>query len=384
MADQETGVVLRQAEKTLPAHYYYDEDHYQRELNEIWYKNWIYVCRADDLAEPRSFRTLEIGDQSVIVLKGDDGEYRAFHNVCRHRGARLITEESGKLRNKFITCPYHAWSYHQDGALKATTTKSEACDFDFDDHALFTVAAINWKGFLYVNLAGKDAPSFEDCIMEGSPDISNWHPETLKVGHTLTKELKCNWKIFWENYNECLHCPGVHKSLVRMVPIYKRGKQDLMEYDDWRDHVGSDDPKLIGGMRKGAHTWTTDGQPIGKTFPDLTEEEIKTAYNFVDILPNTYLVCHVDYMRIVRIRPTGPETTELHAEWLFMPEVLDDPNTDLTPAIDFPTTVIMEDAEVAELNQKGVRSIAYKQGTLMPEEYSVLYFNNWVREQLNE
>jgi Rieske 2Fe-2S family protein len=376
------GNQLTRTEQTFSSHYYYDPAHYENELKAVWYKNWIYACRADTLEKPRSFITIEIGSQNVLIMRDDDGEIKAFHNVCRHRGARLVSETEGVLKSKLIVCPYHAWCYKQDGSLKATSSKKPPENFKYENNSLKGVALTIWHGFVFVNLAGDRAEPFEEAIQEGSADFKNWQIETLKIGQTFKKVMDCNWKIFWENFNECLHCPGVHKSLVKIVPIYKRAMMEIKDDPNWQDNLDSDNPKQAGGMRKGAQTWTVDGQPIAQAFPNLTAQEIKNGHNYSTILPTVFIVAHVDYVRIVRLKPLGPEQTEIYVEWLFSEDILKNPECDISPAVDFSTTVLMEDAVLAELNQKGVRSIAYDKGTLMPEEYLVFDFRNWVFDQL--
>ena len=375
---------LTEVQETLPVEWYLDEKHYERELETIWYNNWVYVCRADALSEPRAFRTQQIGSQNIIVLRTEEGGLNGFHNTCRHRGSILLDEEEGVLRSKNIMCPYHNWAYNQDGELIRTPSKNCPSAFDMSENSLYDVAVVDWNGFVFVNLAGKEAKPIEECIGEDANAFANWPASDLKVGHSFSKVLNCNWKVFWENYNECLHCPGVHKDLSKLVPIYRRNQMSPYDDPNWQEHVDSDDPALSGGMREGAYTWTTDGQPIGEVFPNLTDEERKTAFTYVDVHPTTFIVGHVDYMRIVRIMPVGPEKTELRSEWLFKEETLNDPEVDIAPAVEFVMQVIAEDGYVSELNQKGLRSIRHKKGSLMPEEYSVHNFHNWVREQLGE
>jgi len=373
---------LTEVKATLPTEYYLDQDHYKRELELIWYKNWVYVCRADALAEQRAFHTIEIGSQNIIVLRDDNDNLQSYHNTCRHRGSILVTETEGVLRSKSLVCPYHSWSYSLQGDLQRTSSKHCPTNFNKSDYSLYEVAVIDWNGFVFVNLAGNNAKPIEECIQKGSANLSNWPVAELKVGHSFRKTMDCNWKVFWENFNECLHCPRVHKDLSKLVPIYSRALLDPHDDLDWEENIKSPEPKLSGGLRKGAHTWTTDGQPIGQVFPNLTEQEIKQAHNYAVIHPTVFFVAHVDYVRVVRLMPLGPEKTEMQVEWLFTQETLDDKNIDIMPAVDFVKTVLLEDAHVSELNQKGMRSIRHKKGTLMAEEYDVYAFHNWVRQQL--
>ena len=103
--------------ETLPASYYFDPLHYQRELKQIWQRNWIYVCRSSAIESPRSYRTLQLGDQSVLVVRGEDGVARAFYNTCRHRGAALCRTSEGRFGATGIVCPYHSWRYNLRGEL---------------------------------------------------------------------------------------------------------------------------------------------------------------------------------------------------------------------------------------------------------------------------
>ena len=107
---------------SLPASFYFDPAHHQREMTQIWYRNWIYVCRSSEVGTPRSFRTLEVGDQSILVVRGEDHIARAFHNTCRHRGAVLCRSSQGRFPSAGIVCPYHSWRYSLRGDLVQTSS----------------------------------------------------------------------------------------------------------------------------------------------------------------------------------------------------------------------------------------------------------------------
>jgi Rieske 2Fe-2S family protein len=373
---------LRQAEKTLPSHFYFDQAHYERELSAIWYRNWIYLCRASALERPGSYRTFDLGSQQILLVRDDEGRLRAFHNTCRHRGARLCPKDSGRFAAKRIVCPYHRWTYSLQGALKRTSSLAKPEGFDPADYPLYDVAVSEWVGFVFINLAGDDGPSVEESFDRDSARLDHWPLEDLEVGHSYRKVLDCNWKLFWDNFNECLHCPGVHPELCSLVPIY--GRAIMAEHDDprWREHGAQDDPRYKGGLRHGAATWSTDGHSQGATFQGLSEEEVRAGQTFVTCLPSVFVVAHVDYVRSVRLRPLGPERTELVAEWLFPPETLANPDFDPAKVIEFPTLVMEQDARVCELNQQGLRALRHETGVLMPEEYILKRFHDWVRAEL--
>ncbi|CAG1012055.1 MAG: aromatic ring-hydroxylating dioxygenase subunit alpha [Rhizobiaceae bacterium] len=372
---------LRRAEPTLPSTAYYDPDAFRRDLTTIWQRNWVLVCRSADLAEPLSFRTARIGDQEIVVVRDETGALHAFHNTCRHRGAQLCRESQGRLKARLITCPYHAWSYSLRGDLVRVPSKTLPEGFDRKDFPLYSVALEEWRGFVFVNLAETpDAPLARSFDRE-SGDLSNWPLEDLIAGHVFRTVLKCNWKVFWENFNECLHCPGVHKHLSALVPIYGRGLMVRHDDPEWARNADNDAPEFSGGLRPGAETWSEDGRAHGPSFPGLSDRDRAAGQTYVVSLPSMFVVGHVDYVRSVRLSPLGPEETELTAEWLFTPEQLAAPGFDIANIVDFGLRVLEEDADICEVNQRGLRSARHDRGVLMPEEYDIHRFHQWVRNQ---
>ncbi len=369
---------LKRSEPTLPAIWYYDASHHDRELREIWYRQWVYVCRSDALSDPMTFRTVEIGTQNILVLRDAGGTIRAFHNTCRHRGSRLCTQDAGRMKSSLIVCPYHQWSYASDGRLVRTTSIAEAPDFDRDDYALFDVHVLEWRGCVFVCLAD-EPPSIDESFSRRNEVFSRWPLETLSTGHSWRKTMACNWKTFWENFNECLHCPNVHPELCELVPIYGRRISKVRDAPDWQEHMATGDPGYVGGLREGAESWTSDGSPAGDTLAGLGAAEVAMGQTYFVSLPSAFIACHADYMRIVRILPLGAEATEVQAEWLFPPETLTRPDFDLAKVVDFGILVMEQDATASELNQQGLRSIRFEKGVLMPEEHHVFDFQNWVR-----
>ncbi len=373
---------LTKTQPTLPAHYYFDPGHYARELDAIWYRDWVYVCHANDLDGPGAFRRIEIGTQSILVVRDEADTLHAFHNTCRHRGARLCTEPQGQFGSARIVCPYHRWSYALSGELQRAGSGHCPDGFEMQDYPLYEVAVDAWQGFIFVNLLGAAAPPLAESFQPDSANLDDWPLQALRTGHTYRKTMACNWKVFWENFNECLHCPGVHPELSKMVPIYKRGYMEPND-DPQRAAQGTPDlPQFAGGMRAGAKTWSVDGQLVGQPFANLSAAQRKTAYHYVVNRPSLFIAAHVDYVRAVRLLPLGPEQTELQVEWLFSEATLAAPDANIQSAIDFTRIVMDQDAAVAELNQQGLHSIRHQHGVLMAEEYDVHDFQNWVRAQL--
>jgi len=365
----------------LPADAYFDPRQYERELQRIWYRNWVYVGRSSDLARARSFRTFEIGDQRILLVRDEQRGLQGFYNTCRHRGAALCREPEGMLRAGTIVCPYHAWVYNLQGDLLRTSSKAHASGFDVADFPLYRISVKEWSGFIFVALNDRPPP-FEKIFDLPLNRLDAWPLEELVVGHVLSKTMRSNWKIFWENYNECLHCPGVHPQLSQLVPIYGRGLLEERDDPQWRAHDADPDPKFKGGLRSGAATWSLDGKTTGVPFPGLSDADRKAGYVYMTGLPSVFLVGHVDYVRVVRLLPLGPELTEMRVEYLFSPQTLADPQFDLRNVVDFTNRVMTEDAQVCELNQLGLRARPHLRGVVMPEEYVVRQFHEWLRAEL--
>lgn len=373
---------LARAQPALPAAWYFDPAHFERERAAIWGKNWIYLCRAEALAGPLAFRSFRVGGQPIVILRDEAGALRGFFNTCRHRGSILCPEAQGRLDKPMIACPYHQWVYDLTGRLRATGPMRPVAGFDRADHPLLPVAVAEWGGFVFVNLMA-DAPSFEDAHGAETAYVANWPLDELRVGHSYRKVLNCNWKIFWENYNECLHCPNIHPELCELVPIYGRAIMARRDDPDWQAHAGENAPHVSGGLRAGAETWSMDGAAQGR-LPGLTDADVAAGQRYVTVPPSVFIAHHADYVRAVKITPTGPETMELSAEWLFHPDTLDRPDFDMERITRFGTLVMEQDGEACEINQAGLRAGAFRQGVLMQEEYEVFLFQDWVRGQLGE
>ena len=356
---------------SLPAAYYLDPNILEREYAAIWRTQWQYLMRLDTLKEPGAFKVFRIGDREIFIVLNEDREYRGFYNVCRHRGSVLCEADSGQFSGNII-CPYHQWSYGLDGAL----IKMPRIDVvnAIEDLNLLPVALTTWGGNLYVNLDSKTSLSLESMMIPGPNVLDNWPLERLAVGHRTSFTLACNWKVFWENYLECYHCPAIHPELSQIVPLYQAG---LSTANLDPDHPAED--------RVAAHieSWTTTGRAIAPAFSTLTAAEQVVGHTFVEIYPNQYLVAHADYVRQVSLQPRSVTSTQVTAEWLFDPDFLSDPDADLSPAIDFGARVLDQDTRVCELNQRGLAASGRFQGHLTHLEQDLADFHdiyrNWMQ-----
>jgi Rieske 2Fe-2S family protein len=362
--------MLDQPASTIPSHWYFDAEHYERELRAVWYREWVCVGREEDLERAGDYFIAEIGDQRIIVTQTEDGP-RAFHNTCRHRGARICTSSTGRFRNGRIICPYHTWTYSLDGELIATPHRLDSGSFKSDQLSLYGVHLDTWRGFIFLNLADKPETPLLDQLGPEAGIVSNWPLEDMRSVHQVTKPIASNWKIYWENYSECYHCPRVHPSLCRIMPVYRLGTAESNDIPGWTRADDGD-----------AETWSADGKSTLPLLEGLSEAERNTIVTFASFTAGMYVVAHRDYVRTVRLVPRGPEEVDLVIDWLLPSAYADIDEDKLRPIIDFPTQVISEDGEMCELNQKGLHSLRHERGALVEQEYDILDFHNWLRDKL--
>src|SRR5690349_2024655 len=298
---------LERLEPGLPARWYHDLGHDARELEVFWYRKWIAVARTEELAAPGDWRVVRIGTQSIVVLKAESGELRAFHNTCRHRGSVLCTEERGNFARRRIVCPYHSWTYDLGGQLVATPRRMETPDFRMEDFPLHGVATARWGGFVFVNLAGSGALDVGELDRQLEP----YGLRNLRIGKRIVADVKANWKLLAENFCECFHCPPVHPELCRVVTAYRdagawglRGSEKTLEY------------------APGAQTLTLDGSARLPPIATLNDEERRALYVPAMLPPSLFLNVQPDYVNSHLMFPTGPESVRIVYDWLFEPERL--------------------------------------------------------------
>ena len=373
---------LKKTFSSLPLKWYYDEKQFQKELNKIWSHNWVYVCHESSLIDNLSYKTITISKQSILILKDKEGSILAYLNTCKHRGSIILNNLQGKLKSNVLVCPYHQWSYNaSDGFLLKTSSKPNE-DFDISKYGLKKIQLKIWNGLIFINLSSKKSFSLKKVFQYFDKSISKIDISKFELGFTWTKEVKCNWKIYWENYSECLHCPNIHPELSKLVPLYQRRLVDVKDVENWKILKKNSDPKFQGGLRKGADTWSSDGSSQGHYIKNLQEEIHTKGQIYISSWPSMFLGVYGDHIRTVRILPLLDNKIQLTAEWLFQKETLQDPKYDIKNVTDFGILVMKQDADACELNQKGVYNYNNEKGVLMPEEYIIKDFHDWIRKSI--
>jgi Rieske 2Fe-2S family protein len=328
------------------------------------------VLRSQELAQPGSFVAADVAGESVILLRDEQSELRAFLNVCRHRGSRLC-DGNGRVR-KILRCPYHAWSYGLDGRLLATPNVALDERLPRERLGLIPVRVAVWEGFTWVAL-DDDTPSLEDHLVRWASDDpfqwSRYGVGGLVEGARRQYDVAANWKIIIENYNECLHCPTVHPELVRLVPLYRGG-----EVEHAPDN-GDSGNRLADGLT----SFTASGHSRLPSLPGLGPEDLGTFYG-VTLLPNLIVNYHSDTVSTFLLLPQSADRTRVVCHYLFAPETVAASDFDPSEVVDFRDVLARQDWAVCERAQLGAGSRGFAAGGVVP--YADRFLHDFHRRYL--
>lgn len=342
--------------RTMPREYYTSLDVLAEERERIFARHWNCVGRASQIARPGDYIVRNVAGESLIILRDRDGTRRAFFNVCRHRGTQICRDASGQFSGT-IQCPYHAWTYTTDGRLIGAPHMQDVPDFDKREYPLHAAAVAEAEGFLFANV-GSDPQPFEEWFAPMTDRLSRFGLANLEVRHTVRYEVEANWKLVFQNYSECLHCPMIHPELSLKLP-YQSGANDLIE-----------GPFLGGYMEIGAphESATISGRACGRLLnPGLAEAERHRAYYYT-LMPNLMLSIHPDYVNYYLLTPDGVDRTIVESAWMFSPENSSNPNFNPDDAIAFWDVTNRQDWDIVAWSQKGIGSRRYSPGPYSPRE----------------
>jgi len=353
---QRTSNSFRQGSMTLPGDYYVNPAVFAEERERVFARGWNCVGRLSRIPQPGDYFVCTIAGESIIVVRDRTGAPRAFFNVCRHRGTRICREPAGHFHES-IQCGYHAWTYGIDGRLIGAPNMQEVEGFDKADYPLHAAAIAEWEGFLFVNVAREPAP-FDNAWAPMSGRFARFGLPGLQPGHRVDYDVRANWKLVFQNYSECLHCPTIHPKLATVLP-YQSGANDLTE-----------GPFLGGYMEIKApnQSATMSGKACGRVLSaDLPEADRHRGFYYT-LMPNLLLSLHPDYVNYYLIHPLAPDHTRVESEWLFHPETVADPANNIRDGIEFWDLTNRQDWDIVEQSQLGVASRRHQPGPYSARE----------------
>jgi Rieske 2Fe-2S family protein len=370
---------------SLPQKFYVDPAYYQLDLENLYYRDWLFAGHECELSKPGDYFTIQIGAYSLIILRQEDGAIGALHNSCRHRGSRICLSGHGAVGKRLI-CPYHQWTYHTDGRL--ATARQMGRDVDTTQLGLKRAQCQCVAGYIFVSVA-EEPPDFAPFRSHVEPYLLPHKLWETKVALESTIVENGNWKLVWENNRECYHCAVNHPELCRTYPEKPTatgvsGAQDDPEtLAHWRrcEAVGLPSQFRIadsGQYRTARMPLTMDGKAaVAKPLcPDVTEPAIGTMLLFH--YPSTWNHILGDHAVTFRVLPLGPNETQVTTKWLVHKDAVEGVDYDLTRMSEVWVATNNQDRTIVENNQLGISSPAYEPGPYSVEhEGGVMQFVDW-------
>ena len=317
------------------------------EMQKIYGTNWCFAGLSEELTKIGDRLVVDIGNESILVLRNRENQLRAFYNVCQHRGSQLC-DASGSGFGAAITCPYHAWSYSVEGALVATPLH-EKDSIDRSTLGLKQVKVDEWQGAIFISLDPNAEPltKWLDDHYSRPRELEKFDLASLKNARTTIDEVEANWKVLAENYSECLHCGVVHPELVDLVPVYKTGNTIQEDRADWGVSLSPGATSL--SFKK------DEELPLLPSMDDLDDYSVFGAY----VYPNMLIDISPTVAVLTRYVPRSATHTTIYTYYLFPKEVVGNSEFNLEPTISFSDLVNQQDISVCVRVQRGVASRSF-------------------------
>lgn len=390
---------------SLPRSFYSVDQIYRLDLERLWRRGWLFAGHSCELPRAGDYFTLDVGPDPIVVVRGEDGVVRAFHNVCRHRGSLICLEAAGHATR--LVCPYHQWTYALDGALVAW--RGMQPELEKAQFSLQPVHTREVEGLIFISLAREPWP-FEAAQRCLAPQLKPQGLRRAKVAKAVDYLVKANWKIVWENNRECYHCNVNH-------PQYIKANFDHYNADDTTPRIRERMAKLAARVEA---KWAACGLPTHKQtgmtrFPDaerniwfsanrtpLVEGYVSESmdgqrvaplmgdYRDADVgtlrmrtLPNFWNHSSCDHSVSTRLLPAGPQLTAIRVWWLVDENAVEGRDYDLAKVMPFWQLTSEQDWTICENQQRGINSSAYTPGPYSTfKEYNVDGFVRWYLKML--
>jgi len=383
--------------RALAREFYTDPGIFERDMESMLLRHWFCAGHVASVPRPGDFLLVEMGAESVIIVRTHEGAIRALLNVCRHRGSRVCSARSGRAAAARLTCPYHAWSYDLDGRLVTAREMSEG--FERDQFNLKSLAVRVAQGLIFTTFAETplDFGPAEEALAK-SAGVHGW--AAAKVAHRESYSIAANWKLALENYMECYHCQPAHPEFSKRHALARPARQNealeragraraealgiyIADIDQYgcRAATGAESASVFRSVLfSGVASGTPDDRPIGRMMGDFAEADGNTTY--FDIGPVSDFLAYPDHGVIYRFVPRAAQHTEMEVIWLVHEDAVDGEDYTLDQLTWLWKTTSDEDKRIVEMNQAGVNSRYFEPGPYSLQESFARRFVDWYLEAL--
>ena len=356
---------------TLPAWTYDNAEFFALEREHLFLPHWHLVCHVSDVAEPGAYNTFDMMGERAFVIRGEDGELRAFHNVCRHRAHAVVAGRYGTCK-RAIQCPYHGWSYGLDGRLKAVPGQT---GFPGLDKAAFGLHALDlevFQGFVYIRFKG-EGPSVAERMAPYADELAQYRFADMRaLGGIWRQEIAVDWKNIWDNYLEGYHFVTGHPGLYDLM-----GKA----YDIETAPHGV--ARLSHGIRdKPARGWST--RHYQRLLPEVAHlsPAARRAWFYFPMYPGVSFDIFPEQMDYFQVLPAGPGRAILRGRMYALPDARREIRAARYLGLRLNRQVQVEDEDLLESVQRGLGSSSYSIGVLSEIETVVRHFQDWIRDAI--
>ncbi|MDX1907335.1 MAG: aromatic ring-hydroxylating dioxygenase subunit alpha [Bacteroidia bacterium] len=369
---------------SLPQGFYTDQAVFDLEWQHIWRKYWLFAGTTAEIPRPGDYITRQYHQDSVIIIRGDQGEVWAHHNSCRHRGSLICLEARGHASK--LLCPYHQWAYNRDGSLYKARLMPES--FDKSSHGLHPVSVREVGGLIFISLAD-EPPDFEPVAADYAPLMRPFALDTAKVAFQTTYSLRTNWKLVAENFRECYHCGPAHPeycSAVIGANLRESAAETLAERRvAWAakglsirdvDFVGESFHFAVRyPLRPGVKSYSTDGAAV--SMPMGLHQDHDAGVLGLVVLPGFWMDAVSDYVWTMRVTPAAADRTDIELTWLVDGRAVAGEDYTTERLVEFWKITGEQDWALCENNFRGVESSRYVPGPYAPDESEVVRFVDW-------
>ncbi|WP_164155946.1 aromatic ring-hydroxylating oxygenase subunit alpha [Sandarakinorhabdus rubra] len=372
MATQPEPAADPDAGWSLPAWIYHDAEWAQAEAARLFRPSWQIVCHLNDIPNTGDWQSLDYLGESIIVVRGEDGAPRAFTNVCRHRGSRLLDGTHGCARK--LVCPYHAWVYELDGQLSGVPLKSTYPAFDLAGHGLAPVDLEVWRGFIFVRLA-PGLPSVAEMMAPWDDQVALYRFEDMQpLAPPRTRPRAVNWKNLTDNYSDNLHILPSHPGLKRMF-----GPNYVTLAGPWSDWLG-------GPLCDLARTGSWSERLYARLLPRVAHlpDDRQLYWWYIKLWPNIAFDIYADQIDFMQFLPTGPTTTALREISYALPDDRREMRAARYLSGRINREVNAEDTTLVSRVQAGMASSSFTVGPLSQTEVCLRSFAARVRSLIPE
>lgn len=376
---------------SLEQPFYTDQQVFDLEWEYIWKKYWLFAGTTAQIPKPGDYFTYQVNKDSIVIIRGNNGEVHAHYNTCRHRGSLICLEEKGNTPK--LICPYHQWVYDKDGTLLKSRLMPD--DFDRSQFGLHPVNLRVADGLIFISLSN-DPQDFKKLLKDYGPFLKPYKIDQAKVAYTKRYALRTNWKLIAENFRECYHCGPAHPEYcsaviganlresadeelaIKRVAWQQRGLAiNNVNFEKESFHFAVRYP-----LRPGVQSYSLDGKAVAIPMGDHPDYDAGVVG--LVVLPNFWMDAVSDYMWTMRLTAVSPSLTYIDLAWLVNKDAKEGVDYTMERLTDFWRITGEQDWELCENNFKGVESGHYQPGPYAPIELDVAKFVDWYIERMRE